>query len=307
MMQDVERFKMDPVSSLERTLHGKIKPSESSGSVIVHFISADSHRDIVITQCSMRHLYTLDASGSDVTPSTKANIIELAKTYERRRCNHHTLAEPLSTLACYKDVIDPKASNTNKNRYVVASQEEEVRKWCRAVRGVPMVYVKRSVMVMEPMAEGSVGVREGVERSKLRGGLLRRGRNGTVLGSKRQRDPIDDDHGRQGDEDGEMRVDEAKLEKRRVKGPRGPNPLSVKKPKKEKQSDKFAEDDIYVRVGLSEPDHAGFENPGSIHIIESGAAETGKAVVKSKRRRKHKTNPLQVFVDRVDESDATAN
>jgi U3 small nucleolar RNA-associated protein 23 len=36
---------------------------------------------------------------------------------------------------------------------VVASQDDEVRRHMRAIPGVPLVYVRRSVMVMEPMAE----------------------------------------------------------------------------------------------------------------------------------------------------------
>ncbi|KAI4217811.1 MAG: hypothetical protein LQ349_009010, partial [Xanthoria aureola] len=200
---------MDLLGGLERVLHGKIKP--------------------MITQCSIRHLYTLPVPQSEKDP-----LILLAKSMERRRCNHHDLDDPLSTLECLSNVIDPKKSATNRNRYVVASQEEEVRRFCRGVRGVPLIYVKRSVMVLEPMAERTVGVKEGMEREKFRTGL--RAKPG-----KRKREPEDEQavevpkHEEDELVDGEDKEnDERPAKKRKTRGPKGPNPLSMKKAKKEK-------------------------------------------------------------------------
>ena len=47
----------------------------------------------------------------------------------------------------------------NKYNYVVASQDEEVRTKLRGIPGVPLLYVKRSIMILEPMAEASADVR----------------------------------------------------------------------------------------------------------------------------------------------------
>ncbi|KAH7364240.1 putative rRNA-processing protein utp23 [Rhexocercosporidium sp. MPI-PUGE-AT-0058] len=196
MIRDADRFKMDLVGGLERTLHGEIKP--------------------MITQCSMRHLY---AAASEPGVSY---LIDKAKTYERRRCGHRPedYPEPLSTQECLASVVDPKGSKTNKNRYVVASQELEVRKHMRGILGVPLVYINRSVMIMEPMAEASTDNREKEERVKFRAGLKRG--SGSL---KRKR------------EDGEENLDgtgEADIpkKKKKTKGPKGPNPLAVKKAKK---------------------------------------------------------------------------
>ena len=194
---------------------------------------------------------------------------------ERRRCNHHTLDEPLSTLECLKSVIDPKSVNTdqglvNKFNYIVAVQDEEVRRWCRGVRGVPLVYVKRSVMVMEPMNEGSLGVREGVEKGKMRSGL--RGRVGGLLLGKRKRG--------EGDATGEGQegADEAaKTEKSRKKGPKGPNPLSVKKPKK------LAQASAKPRMSVE-----AVEEPGTLHTDGMSSAITPPESTKQKRKRKHR-------------------
>jgi Fcf1 len=82
----------------------------------------------------MRHLYAAAAE-----PGV-SYLIDKAKTYERRRCGHHPddHPTPLSTKECLASVVDPNGSKTNKHRYVVASQEQEVRKLMRGILGVPL-------------------------------------------------------------------------------------------------------------------------------------------------------------------------
>jgi U3 small nucleolar RNA-associated protein 23 len=84
----------------------------------------------------MRHLYSA-ASEPGVS-----YLIDKAKTYERRRCDHRPedYPEPLNVKECLASVVDPKSNKTNKHRYVVASQELEVRKHMRTVMGVPLLY-----------------------------------------------------------------------------------------------------------------------------------------------------------------------
>jgi hypothetical protein len=74
--------------------------------------------------------------------------IEQAKIFERRRCGHHPdeFPEPLSTLDCLRSVVDPKGQNSNKFRYCVASNDLETRAALRQVKGVPLIYISRSVM-----------------------------------------------------------------------------------------------------------------------------------------------------------------
>ncbi|CZS94429.1 probable rRNA-processing protein UTP23 [Rhynchosporium agropyri] len=198
MIRDADKFKMDLVGGLERTLHGEVKP--------------------MITQCSMRHLY---AASSEPGVSY---LIDKARTYERRRCGHRPeeYPEPLSTQECLASVVDPKDSKTNKNRYVVASQESEVRKHMRGVLGVPLVYINRSVMIMEPMAEASADNREKEESVKFRAGLKRG--SGSL---KRKREV-----GEEGEERIEGLGEKDVPKKKKAKGPKGPNPLAVKKAKK---------------------------------------------------------------------------
>lgn len=280
MIQDTSRFKMDLLGGLERVLHGKIKPSTFFGRNRGGNPTISTDRiSVVITQCSIRHLYTLPVPQSEKDP-----LILLAKSMERRRCNHHDLDEPLSTLECLSNVIDPKKSATNRNRYVVASQEEEVRRFCRGVRGVPLIYVKRSVMVLEPMAERTVGVKEGMEREKFRTGL--RGKPG-----KRKREPEHEQAGEvpehEKDElvDGEDKEnDERPAKKRKARGPKGPNPLSMKKAKKEKpRTEEGNVEDSAFAPG--EPEN----RPDSeMTIIERPNDGTELPLGKRKRKRKHK-------------------
>lgn len=222
MVLDTHKLKMDLAPALSRTVHGKIKP--------------------MITQCSMRHLY------ADSTHNQSA--ITVAKEFERRRCNHHTLPEPLSTIDCWKDVIDPKGNGVNKHRYVVASQNSEIRAWLRRIPGVPLIYVYRSVMLLEPMAESTESARNAEEREKFRAGVVRPKSGSSNLG-KRKREMPDEDAGNQGGPvmepeasrqhdgedgfEGKGEGEGTEVRKKPVrKGPKAPNPLSMRKKKEAK-------------------------------------------------------------------------
>ncbi|KAF5669234.1 rRNA-processing UTP23 [Fusarium heterosporum] len=204
MVRDSSRCKMDLEPALTRTVHGKVKP--------------------MITQCEIRKLYAQKEPGTH-------EAIELAKTLERRRCGHHPneYPEPLSTQECLRSVVDPKDTLQNKHRYVVASQDQEVRKMLRGIRGVPLIYIKRSVMILEPMADESVQVRAKEERSKFRAEIK------NALGKRKRADAGDDD------EKAEKNSDETTGDQKKKKkgyGSKGPNPLAVQKSKKPKTEGK---------------------------------------------------------------------
>ncbi|KAF5601463.1 rRNA-processing UTP23 [Fusarium subglutinans] len=201
MVRDSSRFKMDLEPALSRTVHGKVKP--------------------MITQCEIRKLY---AARNE--PGVH-EAIDLAKTLERRRCGHHPddYPEPLSTQECLRSVVDPKDTLQNKHRYVVASQDQEVRRMLRGIKGVPLIYIKRSVMILEPMADESVQVRAKEERSKFRAEIKNQ------LG-KRKREDVDDDD--KADKKTDNNSEEQKQKKKKGHGPKGPNPLAVQKSKKPK-------------------------------------------------------------------------
>ena len=237
----------------------------------------------VITQCSIRHLYNLSAH--DVPASLKEILIITAKRMERRRCNHHELEEPLTPLECMSSVIDPKSSGTNKNRYVVASQREELRRFCRGLKGVPLIYVKRSVMVMEPMSEGSVGVRESTEREKFRQGI-----RGRVAGlGKRKREDQDQEE-LPGLNDAERNAvvgdEEQRPKKNKPRGAKGPNPLSVKKPQAVTKT-KTASLDTESRITIPETAVSTL-GEANVNILNKGELDNTHPSKRKKKRRRHK-------------------
>jgi len=146
---------------------------------------------LVITQCSMSELYK----------TKDQEVIALAKTFERRRCGH--IPDPIPNYDCLTSCIN--ISGENKHRYLLATQDEKLRSEMRKIPGVPMVYIRRAVMIMEPPSPVSVGRKEELEREKLTGlpGFGKRAR--------------EDDGGNEG---------QKKKRKRKE-----PNPLSVKKRK----------------------------------------------------------------------------
>ena len=215
----------------------------------------------------MRHLY---AASSEPGVSF---LIDKAKTYERRRCGHlpSEYPEPLSTETCLTSVVDPKDNKNNKHRYVVASQDLETRKKMRGILGVPLVYINRSVMIMEPMADASVENREREERGKFREGLKRG--SGSLKREREEDASVGGEKGQGG---------EAK--KRKVaRGVKGPNPLAVKKGKKKVEGEGVAVGS--KKEGKKEKDAVA----ESLDTAEGGEADAG---AKRKRRRKHKSGAV---------------
>ena len=249
----------------------------------------------------MRHLYTLPS----LPQPQKDALILRAKNMERRRCNHHTLEQPLSTLECLSSVIDPKNSKTNKNRYIIASQSEDFRRQCREIKGVPLVYVKRSVMVMEPMAEASLGAREGFEKGKFRAGI--RGKTPAV-GLKRKRQ--DESNGSENDEvqgnDALDRVAELNGDQKRrkkLRGPKGPNPLSVQKPRRVKRSMQVnANDETHTSLVIRDADEELSTVQDVANVIERSRDENHDSPAKRKRKRKHKIKGLEELKSSIREN-----
>lgn len=222
----------------------------------------------------MRHLYQLPTLGSTTTttssdppPSISSNptaslppisqtiknaTIDLAKTFERRRCNHHTLEQPLPELECLQScIVSP--SGENKHRYCVATQDRMIRAYLRSIPGTPLIYIQRSVMILEPMADASWQRREKAEWGKFTEGLKEEERaeveriaRREAGERKRKREVGDDgdtemrDAGGEGSDDdsdedgekGEAAAAAAAVARRGRRVPKQPNPLSVKKAKK---------------------------------------------------------------------------
>ncbi|EEB05252.1 rRNA processing protein [Schizosaccharomyces japonicus yFS275] len=192
-LQDLNKSKMNVLAALTRTVQGKVKP--------------------MITQCCISQLYKQgNAAASD---------IRLAKTFERRRCNH--LDDPKSPAECIQSIVN--INGKNKHRYVVATQDPEVRAALRNIPGVPLIYMKRSVVILEPASPATV--------------YYKRQREGQQMGmSQEEKDLLSGKTQRQQEEKENSSEDATsdattKKRKRGPKGPKGPNPLSMKKKKSE--------------------------------------------------------------------------
>lgn len=167
------QHKIDPMKQLSTVLQGDCK--------------------LMITQCSMVELYKLGPSAQPV--------VDMAKGFERRKCNHR---EAIENEPCVESVV----GETNKHRYVIASQSTDLRNKLRKIPGVPMVHINRSVMVLEHASEATLKAKD---QSDI-GALGVRGAEAKALASTSAPAPPTEP-----------------IHRRKIA--KGPNPLSVKKKK----------------------------------------------------------------------------
>jgi len=140
---------------------------------------------LMITQCCIHELYL---QGKSQQPA-----IDLAKSFERRKCNHR---EAIPGEECLQNMI----GDDNKHRYIIATQSHSLRVGLREIPATPLVHLTRSVMVLEPISDVTLRAKENKEELKLHA-------TAPELAST----PVEP--------------------ARKRKGPKGPNPLSVKKKK----------------------------------------------------------------------------
>ncbi|KAG5302995.1 rRNA processing protein [Histoplasma capsulatum G186AR] len=223
-LRAVYSFKMDLVPALERTLHGKVKP--------------------FITKCSLAAVMasssTQQQQQSKFVPNTRPPQLPPPTTLPLRYCSHNEDSKTIDEVDCLLSLLSPNPElKKNKEHYILATADPEptnthtqkwksiaatapepptnyLRKGARQIPGVPIIYVKRSVMVLEPLSNSSEGVREGVERGKLKTGITK------TMAGKRKRDDADE---------GEGKDTSTGTKEKKPKRAKGPNPLSVKKPK----------------------------------------------------------------------------
>ena len=172
----------------------------------------------LITQCCMAALYALGKEHQ--------STVDMAKQWERRMCNHREAIDP-------QDCIKQCVGDHNKHRYIVASEQGELRRDLRlAVAGLPMMHFTQAVMVLEPMSPLTKSKIEEKEETKLNlpaseAGLLKNQPKVDV-------DIIGDSPAGEGDAaangDGAVTATKEGESTRRRKR-KAPNPLSVRKPK----------------------------------------------------------------------------
>lgn len=215
-----------------------------------------------------------------------------------RHCSHNADSTPIDEVECLLSLLSPSTdAKKNKEHYILATsdppaakrtdkadnpaqrkrkredeREEEralrrsraLRAGARSIPGVPIIYVKRSVMVLEPLSTKSETVRDGVENGKFRAGLDEPG-----VGEKRKREG-------EGAEGGERKKISG------LKKAKGPNPLSMKKPKKRTDGPPPKKKEA--------PRDEAEDAAGDVYADEGDGQEAQKpaaAKPKPKRRRRH--------------------
>ncbi|CAG8691944.1 13523_t:CDS:2 [Cetraspora pellucida] len=130
---------------------------------------------------------------------------ELAlKQFERRRCPHR---KPVSSAECLASII----GNDNPHNYCVATQNETLRRQFRVIAGVPLLYINRTVLIVEPPSGATLDKAKQTEITKTHASVeeLSFLRNANSDTQKKNVEP---------------------QKPRKVhKGPKQPNPLSCKK------------------------------------------------------------------------------
>ncbi|PLB41505.1 rRNA-binding ribosome biosynthesis protein UTP23 [Aspergillus candidus] len=265
----VHTFKMELIPALERTLQGKVKP--------------------LLTKCSLAAIMAAQPINPKTNNPYRPFHLPPPTELPLRHCSHNADSTPIDETECLLSLLCPSADAKKKNKehYILATADppapkkdaaadagrkrkrggvdeaavalrraQKFRSAARSIPGVPIVYVKRSVMILEPMSAPSDGIREGYEKGKFRVGL-----NDEAMQKKR---------GAAGEGDKDK---EKSKSKGGVKKPKQPNPLSVKKPKKKTPGGE-----------------AGQKEGGS---GERAAAEQdegeGEGAPKKRRRRHHKS------------------
>lgn len=175
-------------------------------------IPYDTH--LFISQCCIENLYK----------SRNENAIGVAKNMQKRFCHHK---EPLPSKECIKSVVDHKGEN--KYRFVVVTQNDKLRDELRKLPAMPMFFMKKGVLVMEPLSKTTKKIADYVNTKKLTHGLNH------ISAGKRS---LDDDQG--GDDEDNDNDDSTKQPKKKKKV-KGVNPLAMKRKQKKTVSDESKE------------------------------------------------------------------
>jgi U3 small nucleolar RNA-associated protein 23 len=164
----------------------------------------------------------------------------------------------------------------------------------RQIPAIPLIYSKRSVIVLEPLSDATAKVRQREEVVKYRDGIKpnrpakrkRDEEDNVQAGEKDSDDEAEgkeakDDDGAQGDEEAE-----AKKKKKKQYGRKGPNPLAMKKTKQKPANDQ--QRDHKLKSAVQPP--------------EGGAGEDQP----QKKRKRRKKNPAVAEASNGDEASLQA-
>ncbi|EGZ26299.1 hypothetical protein PHYSODRAFT_350283 [Phytophthora sojae] len=138
-----------------------------------------------------------------------AQNFKVAEVYDQPKTDGDA---PVDVSKVVQSIIGDK----NDRKFVVCTQEVELRKALRLVPGVPLIYLNRSVLVFEDISRATLAIVRQDEKANMAK---------LDVNEKRKLEQM------QGGEEGEDHEEKQRLTKKRAKGP---NPLSMKKSTKKK-------------------------------------------------------------------------
>jgi len=175
------------------------------------------------SKLDVREQLTKLVSGGRITPVTTGCILHelrnlgpkgdaafrIAKTFYRVKCGHN---DPLSAAECLKEQLGTE----NERRFFVATQDVELARHVRSIPGVPLIRMNHYTPLLEEPSTSSKDVSGKQNEKALEVGSWERkklpvlAQKEAIAAARAEQPPI------------------------RRKGPRGVNPLSCLKPKKDK-------------------------------------------------------------------------
>lgn len=234
-LRAIHAFSMPTYQFFENTLHGKVMPyiTQCTLAKVMEGYSGRGRdgRPAYLpppTEIPLRYCKHKDAEGQErgVVPEAEC-ILDLisgqAKGNEQRKNKNHYILAAADWDEGIKDPKERQKLDTERRKKLRAGQPDvDVRNHARMIPGVPIVYVKKSIMELEQPSVATERAIRGIEKDKFRDGV-----GGAARGVKRGRedDESDEDDERSGGQNA-----------RRTQKPKAPNPMSIKKkkPKAEK-------------------------------------------------------------------------
>lgn len=237
-LRAVHAFAMPTQQFFENTLHGKVMPyiTQCTLAKVMEGYSGRGRggRPAYLpppTEIPLRYCKHKDADGQDrgVVPEAEC-ILDLisgqVKGNEQRKNKNHYILAAADWNEGIKDVKEREKLETQRRKKMKMGQPDvDVRNLARTIPGVPIVYVKKSIMELEQPSVATERAIRGIEKEKFRDGV-----GGPTRGVKRGREDDDSEEDEQ-----RNRAPAA----RGVHRPKAPNPMSVKKKKPKTEKNDF--------------------------------------------------------------------
>lgn len=226
-LRAIHRFAMPIQQFFENTLSGKVLPyvTQCTLAKVMEGYSGKGRdgRPAFLpppTEVPLRYCKHKDDEGQErgVIPEHECLLDLISgqpKGNEQRKNKQHFILAAADWAEGAKDDKEKEEMQKLRRKRAKSGQPDiDVRQHARMVPGVPIVYVKKSIMELEQPAIATERAIRGIEKEKYKDGV-----GGATRGTKREREENSDD--------ADEPVNEAKdRPKKKVKGP---NPLAVKK------------------------------------------------------------------------------